>query len=721
MDLPTYTNIWRIEKRLYKLYDFRLPMPVPIGQVAVFALIVVPYGLVLALLRVPFSHTLFWLYVLPPGVLTWLATRPVLEGKRLPELLTSRLRYLGEPRTWCRLAPLGEPAEVTVVCRVWRQAAAASGRAVDPAEAPVAALVAGEPASGSLAVAAEASAEPGALDGPASAGAGAAVTAGGAVDGAAVTAGAAADGAGETAGAAADRGAGTAGAAADGAGVTAGAAADRGAGTAGAAADRGAGTAGAAADGAAGTAGAAADRAGVTLGAADPGGRVRTQAADPGGPVRTRAAAPDGPGADVAAAGARPPNRPAWPAAPARARPAEGGRSAWEAGRAAAGSGPAERRGAPALERGPDTPEQTGQRGPNRDEPGAAQPPRANPSAARPSAARPEPGAGSAAPASPARGESARGEPVRAPAVTVASHRKDQPPQAVERALGGPAAGHQAAGRPGWWRERVLVVPGGHRPGKPGPRDRDRARAKLALGGRHRVVVLGCTPGAGQTITTLRAAQMLAELRAEPVAALDLKPGRTALTRLARTMPGLAPAGRPDSGLQVISGGEIDPGEAPGRIIDLVAARYPLTLVDPAAACLPGALDAADLLLLVAPVGRGAARALAMTLEWLDANGRAQLAAGAIAVLNGVRGPAGPDLGRAVSVASGRCRAIVQVPWQDDLHPGAAQQARPDSSPAAPRPGAGQPVLTPADAYTALAGLLVGSLAGQTAALGAPV
>jgi len=27
VDLPTYTNIWRIEKRLYKLYDFRLPAP----------------------------------------------------------------------------------------------------------------------------------------------------------------------------------------------------------------------------------------------------------------------------------------------------------------------------------------------------------------------------------------------------------------------------------------------------------------------------------------------------------------------------------------------------------------------------------------------------------------------------------------------------------------------------------------------------------------------
>ena len=76
MELPTYTSIWRIEKRLYKLYDFRLPMPLPVGQIAVFTAITVPYVILLTLFGLPFSHTLFWLYVLPPGVLTWLATRP---------------------------------------------------------------------------------------------------------------------------------------------------------------------------------------------------------------------------------------------------------------------------------------------------------------------------------------------------------------------------------------------------------------------------------------------------------------------------------------------------------------------------------------------------------------------------------------------------------------------------------------------------------------------
>ena len=141
MDLPTYTSIWRIEKRLYKLYDFRLPMPVPVGQIAVFAAITVPYVILLTILGLPFNHTLFWLYVLPPGVITWLATRPVLESKRLPELISSQVRYLGEPGTWCRMAPLAEKDDVVVVGKVWRrdeelQRSPAEAPALAPAAAP---------------------------------------------------------------------------------------------------------------------------------------------------------------------------------------------------------------------------------------------------------------------------------------------------------------------------------------------------------------------------------------------------------------------------------------------------------------------------------------------------------------------------------------------------------------------------------------------------------
>ena len=121
MDLPTYTNIWRIEKRLYKLYDLRLPMPLPLVQIGVFVGVFLPWIILLQLIRVPFHAPWHVVYLVPPGVLTWLATRPVIEGKRLTELMISQVRYLAEPRTWARLTPIREPDEVVVVGRVWRR------------------------------------------------------------------------------------------------------------------------------------------------------------------------------------------------------------------------------------------------------------------------------------------------------------------------------------------------------------------------------------------------------------------------------------------------------------------------------------------------------------------------------------------------------------------------------------------------------------------------
>src|ERR1700759_1063511 len=120
VDLPTYTNIWRIEKRLYKLYDLRLPMPLPINWIAVFAGITIPYIVLLIAIGLPFNHTLVWLYVLPPGVLTWLTTRPVIENKRLPELVEAQVRYLSEPRPWVRPTQLSEKAQMFLTARVWR-------------------------------------------------------------------------------------------------------------------------------------------------------------------------------------------------------------------------------------------------------------------------------------------------------------------------------------------------------------------------------------------------------------------------------------------------------------------------------------------------------------------------------------------------------------------------------------------------------------------------
>ena len=67
-----------------------------------------PTAAFLIAVGLPFNHNLVWLHVLPPGVLTWLTTRPVIESKRLPELVSSQLRYVAEPRTWCRMASFAE-------------------------------------------------------------------------------------------------------------------------------------------------------------------------------------------------------------------------------------------------------------------------------------------------------------------------------------------------------------------------------------------------------------------------------------------------------------------------------------------------------------------------------------------------------------------------------------------------------------------------------------
>lgn len=141
MDLPTYTNIWRIEKRLYKLYDFRLPMPVPVTTAAIFVVIVVVWCTLMAVLRVPFATPWHVLWIVPPFLLAWGATRPVIEAKRLDELAASQLRFLLEARAYVRLRPEYEPARVSTAAVVWhRDAAGAPDRRTDSSAPAVRAL-----------------------------------------------------------------------------------------------------------------------------------------------------------------------------------------------------------------------------------------------------------------------------------------------------------------------------------------------------------------------------------------------------------------------------------------------------------------------------------------------------------------------------------------------------------------------------------------------------
>ena len=139
------------------------------------------------------------------------------------------------------------------------------------------------------------------------------------------------------------------------------------------------------------------------------------------------------------------------------------------------------------------------------------------------------------------------------------------------------------------------------------------------------------------------------------------------------------------------------------HVIDSVVARYPLILADPDAASVPKSLRVTDQLVLVAPASEDAATSLAMTLEWLEAHGYGPLAEAAIIVLNGVSSPTSQHAAKAAAVASGRCRAIVRVPWDERLRGPAAQPLGSST----------------VRAFTALAGVAVAALADRTARGGA--
>ena len=300
------------------------------------------------------------------------------------------------------------------------------------------------------------------------------------------------------------------------------------------------------------------------------------------------------------------------------------------------------------------------------------------------------------------------------PTVTVTGDRGgDRPLRVVERALRGPSDRRGDA-----WHDRVVVVPGGHRPGQPDFAQRDRARALLQVAGSRRIVVLGCTVGAGQTMTTLMTGEILARIRDEPVAVLDLNSGSGSLAQRAGAMPavaigpppngsGQASRAQPHPSQLAVIGSEALAGQNPGedsgrsaaRVLELLSARYHLTLADPGAPAVPRVLSIADQLILVAPASADAARAIAMTMEWLEAHGHAELASGSITVINGVSRPTMGYVEQAEAVARGRCRAIVRVPWDDQLRKN--------------EHGPGDRLLGPSavQAYTALAGVLVAGLA----------
>ncbi|WP_198169611.1 MinD/ParA family ATP-binding protein [Herbidospora daliensis] len=239
------------------------------------------------------------------------------------------------------------------------------------------------------------------------------------------------------------------------------------------------------------------------------------------------------------------------------------------------------------------------------------------------------------------------------------------------------------------WRRVSQVVAGSD-----GDNDEDRART--TINGSRRIVVLGCTGGAGQTTTTLLLGHSLARLREDGVVAVDANSGGDGLTgrispetpeTLSSFLTAVDGVGtrvrdyttRSDSGLDVLAA-DVDPGaeqrigdrgwfsdQRIARAMRLLDQQYRIILMDPAAALAARLLPYADQLVLVAPASADAPDSVAMTYDWLDGHGCADLRRRAVVVINGVSRRSMADVERAETVARGRCRAIVRVPWEDEL------------------------------------------------------
>lgn len=123
MQARTYTSLWRVERRIYRIYDVSLPYAVSIRQLAVFAGIVAIWIPIMILLGVP--PTTWWgavLWLTPPFGAAYLANRPIIENKTFSELLASELRYQLTPKRSSRLQPWPDTKDTQhLSATLWRR------------------------------------------------------------------------------------------------------------------------------------------------------------------------------------------------------------------------------------------------------------------------------------------------------------------------------------------------------------------------------------------------------------------------------------------------------------------------------------------------------------------------------------------------------------------------------------------------------------------------
>jgi hypothetical protein len=121
MDLPVYTAMLRIERRLYQVGDLELPAPVTLGEAAVFLASLGILAVLGRILGLGLSPSWAWAYLVLPWLAARASTTAIADRKRPHQWALAQLRHLlAEPRLLARLRPVSEPAEVRLRVRVWQ-------------------------------------------------------------------------------------------------------------------------------------------------------------------------------------------------------------------------------------------------------------------------------------------------------------------------------------------------------------------------------------------------------------------------------------------------------------------------------------------------------------------------------------------------------------------------------------------------------------------------
>lgn len=114
--MDTYTSVWKIERKLYKIHDVDLPRPVAITEAAAYIGFAVLSFAAWSAVGVAFDQYTGWLFIVPPLVATWYVRRPVADAKTIPAYLATLTRYALEPAVLDGLTPRrgGDTTHLTV-------------------------------------------------------------------------------------------------------------------------------------------------------------------------------------------------------------------------------------------------------------------------------------------------------------------------------------------------------------------------------------------------------------------------------------------------------------------------------------------------------------------------------------------------------------------------------------------------------------------------------